>query len=76
MAWVSELATRRALLLSCLLSALVLVIPVDGSAASVTALSAALTVALAAGLLTRAPRAAHVATRTEVSPDAPANDER
>jgi hypothetical protein len=75
MAWVSELATRRALLLSCLVSALV-VLPVDGSTGSVTALSTALALALASGLLARAPRPSRVASRVEVSPDAPARDEK
>jgi hypothetical protein len=75
-AWVSELAVRRVLLLSLLLGAVFATLPVDGSTGSVTVLSAALTVALASAILARAPRPARVPSRIEVSPDAPARDER
>jgi hypothetical protein len=75
-AWVSELATRRILLLSCLVTALLVVLPVDGSAGSVTVLSTALALALSSGLLARAPRPGRLTFRVEVSPDAPARDEK
>jgi hypothetical protein len=77
---VPELAARRALLLSFLITALVsalfATLPVDGSTGSVTALSAALTISLASAFLARAPRPTRVPSRIEVSPDAPARDER
>jgi hypothetical protein len=74
-AWVSELATRRTLLLSCLVSALLVALPVDPSG-SVTVLSTALALALSSGLLARAPRTGRLVFRVEVSPDAPARDEK
>ena len=72
----SEAATRRTLLLSCALSALLLVLPFDGSANSVTVVGAALAVAISAGLFARAARADVRTAAAGVSPDAPARDER
>jgi hypothetical protein len=74
--WVSELATRRALLLSCLFSALLVALPIDGSTGSVTVLSTALALALSTGLLVRAPLPGRLGFRVESSPDAPASDEK
>ena len=73
--WVSE-ATRRTFALSVALSALLAVLPVDGPSGSVTVLSAALAVALAAGLLADARHVRLPAFRSDVSPDAPARDEK
>lgn len=69
-------AARWSLLLALLASTLLLVLPVHGSTGSVTALSTALALALAARLLSRAPLAGRAAVRVDVSPDAPAADER
>jgi len=73
--WVSE-ATRRTFALSVALSALLAVLPVDGSSGSVSVLSAALAVALSAGLLASARHVRLPALRGDVSPDAPARDEK
>jgi len=74
--WVAEAATRRALLLSFALSALLLVLPLDGSANSVTVVGAALAVAISAGLFARAARTDLLTAGAGPSPDAPARDER
>ena len=73
--WASE-ATQRTFVLSVALSALLVVLPVDGSSGSVTVLSTALALALSSGLLARAPHVRLPAFRLDVSPDAPAREEK
>ena len=75
MLWLSESA-RWHLVTAAVLSALLTALPLPDQAGSVTALSTALAVALAAGLLSRGCRADARALRVDVSPDAPAPDER
>jgi len=73
--WEAETA-RCSLLLALVLSTLLVLLPVHGSAGSVTVLSTALAVALTASLLSRAPGGRRTPLRVDVSPDAPARDER
>ena len=76
MLWLSETA-RYHLVMAVVLSVLLVALPVHESSGSVTALTAALAVALTAGLLSRAPRSGRATPRVgDVSPDAPARDER
>ena len=63
-------------LASALLATLLVVLPEDGAPGSVTVLSAALALALSTALVSRAPLAHRSTLLADVSPDAPARDEK
>jgi len=63
-------------LVSALLATLLVALPDDGAPGSVTVLSAALALALSTALVSRAPLARRSTLRADVSPDAPARDEK
>ena len=75
MRWEAETA-RCSLLLALVLSTLLVLLPVHGSTSSITVLSSAVALALATALLSRAPGGRRTPLRADVSPDAPAPDER